>query len=191
MSDVSFSFWQGPRVRVRRFRDDDLAPFVAYRSDREVARYQSWHEYSEAEGRAFIAEMKVRHPGQMHAWFQFAVEVAGMGLIGDVAVRFEQPVAELGFTFARQHHGHGFATEAVSVVLHHLGGLGIERAIAITDARNAPAIALLERAGFTFEGRDIDVHFKGERCDELRFGRAIALDVRRSAPRPQEPESPC
>jgi hypothetical protein len=42
MPDVSFTELPGRRVVVRRFRPQDVAEFVAYRSDAEVARYQSW-----------------------------------------------------------------------------------------------------------------------------------------------------
>jgi hypothetical protein len=40
--DVSFTELPGRRVLVRRFGLQDVAEFVAYRSDAEVARYQSW-----------------------------------------------------------------------------------------------------------------------------------------------------
>ena len=42
MPDVSFTELARERVVVRRFRPEDVAEFVAYRSDAEVARYQSW-----------------------------------------------------------------------------------------------------------------------------------------------------
>ena len=32
----------GPRVMLRRFQHADVAKFVAYRSDPQVARFQSW-----------------------------------------------------------------------------------------------------------------------------------------------------
>lgn len=53
MPDVSFTELPGRRVLVRRFRPEDVAEFVAYRSDAEVARYQSWDApYPPDEGRA-------------------------------------------------------------------------------------------------------------------------------------------
>src|SRR6185437_16278254 len=49
------------RLRLRRFREDDLEPFLAYRNDPEVARYQSWEHTSLAEAQAFIqAEQAAR-----------------------------------------------------------------------------------------------------------------------------------
>jgi aminoglycoside 6'-N-acetyltransferase len=37
-------FFVTPRLRARRMVADDLEPFVAYRSDPEVARFQSWSD---------------------------------------------------------------------------------------------------------------------------------------------------
>ena len=42
---------------AQAFKDSDLAPFMAYRNDPEVARYQSWDFCDEQEARAFIREM--------------------------------------------------------------------------------------------------------------------------------------
>ena len=40
MPDVTFTELSGRRVQMRRFRSEDVAEFVAYRSRAEVARYQ-------------------------------------------------------------------------------------------------------------------------------------------------------
>jgi len=45
------------RLRLRPFERDDLEAFVAYRSDPEVARYQSWdHPYSMSDAYWFKGE---------------------------------------------------------------------------------------------------------------------------------------
>ena len=41
MPDVNFAELPGRRVVVRRFRPEDVAEFVAYRSDAEVARFKA------------------------------------------------------------------------------------------------------------------------------------------------------
>jgi [ribosomal protein S5]-alanine N-acetyltransferase len=74
MSDAAFDRIKSQRLILRRFRDADLAPFVAYRNDPEVARYQSWDSFDEREARAFIREMASVQPGVPGEWFQFAVE---------------------------------------------------------------------------------------------------------------------
>ena len=41
MPDMSFTELSGRRVVLRRFRPEDVAEFVAYRSRAEVARYRA------------------------------------------------------------------------------------------------------------------------------------------------------
>ena len=63
MPDVNFTKLPGRRVVVRRFGPQDVAEFVAYRSDAEVARYQSWDApYPPEEGGRFVAQMMTAHP---------------------------------------------------------------------------------------------------------------------------------
>jgi RimJ/RimL family protein N-acetyltransferase len=42
MGDAAFTALTTQRLVLRRFGPEDLDAFVAYRSDPEVARYQSW-----------------------------------------------------------------------------------------------------------------------------------------------------
>src|SRR5215211_5433452 len=145
MSDAAFDRIESERLILRRFRDSDLAPFVAYRNDPEVARYQSWDSFDELEARAFIREMASSQPGVPGDWFQFAVESKETGkLVGDCALQVDgqEPYrAELGFTLAREHQGKGFASEAVSCLLDYaFDTLGVHRVVAIADCRNAPSV---------------------------------------------------
>ena len=85
MPDVSFTELPGRRVLMRRFRPQDVAEFVAYRSDAEVARFQSWDApYPAEQGERFVARMMTAHPDTPGEWFQFAVVLRATGqLIGD------------------------------------------------------------------------------------------------------------
>src|SRR5215213_4452670 len=124
MSDAEFTRIESERLILRRFEDSDLAPFVAYRNDPEVAKYQSWDSFDERDARAFIREMESAQPGVPGERFQFAVESKETGgLVGDCALQVDgqEPYrAELGFTLAREHQGKGFASEAVSRLLDGL-----------------------------------------------------------------------
>src|SRR5271170_4736769 len=122
MSDVSFTELPGRRVVLRRFRAEDVAEFVAYRSDPEVARYQSWDApYPQEEGERFIRQMKTAHPDTPGEWFQFAVVLRATGqLAGDCAAmpRADDPSqCEIGFTIAPRYEGRGYATEAVRLLV--------------------------------------------------------------------------
>ena len=174
MNGAGFTRLETERLILRRFADSDLAPFLAYRNDPEVARYQAWESCTESAAAAMIEELKVLQPGSPGEWFQFATELKETGaLIGDCALKVEQDgrQAEVGFTLAREHQGKGYAQEAVSRLLDYaFGDLGLHRVVAITDRENEPSIALLERIGMRREGRFVqNVWFKGRWASEYLY----------------------
>ena len=60
---------------LRRVKDSDVTPFLAYRNDPEVARYQAWDSCTKREARAMIEELESLQPGTPGEWFQFAIEL--------------------------------------------------------------------------------------------------------------------
>lgn len=174
MSVPEFDRMETPRLVLRRLRDTDLEALVAYRADPEVARYQSWSDYDAERGRALIDSVRTRQPGQP-GWFQFAIALKDTDqLIGDSGFRVDEQdprQGEVGFTLARGHQGRGLATEAVRAVLDYgFTTLGLHRIIAVTDALNAPAAAVLERVGMRREGHFREnVWFKGAWGDEYLY----------------------
>lgn len=170
-----FSVLETARLRLRHFRESDLARFSAYRNDPEVARYHSWEGITEAEARTFIEEQSEVQPGVPGQWFQMAIELkASAALVGDCALKIEENdacQAEIGYTFSRAYQGQGLATEAVLRVLAYaFETLGLHRVIAITDCENHPSVALLERLGFRREGHFREnVWFKGKWADEYLY----------------------
>src|SRR5215210_5453223 len=175
MSEATFTRIESERLWIRRFKDSDLAPFMAYRNDPEVARYQSWDSCDAQEARAFIREMESAQPGVPGEWFQFAIESKETGgLVGDCALQVDgqEPYrAEIGFTLAREHQRKGFASEAVSRLLDYaFEALGLHRIVAIADCRNKPSWTLLERVGMRREGHFLEnVWFKGGWSDEYLY----------------------
>ncbi|MDQ2903178.1 MAG: GNAT family N-acetyltransferase [Chloroflexota bacterium] len=170
-----FTLIETPRLRLRHFTDADLAPFMAYRNDPQVARYQSWEGISEPEARAFVQEQKAIQPGMPGQWFQIAIELKETGaLVGDCALKIEEydaRQAEIGYTLSRAYQGHGIASEAVSCVLDYaFVTLDLHRVIAITDCENTASVALLERLGLRREGHfHQNVWFKGSWGDEFLY----------------------
>jgi RimJ/RimL family protein N-acetyltransferase len=175
MQQSKFQSLLMPRIILRHFQERDLAAFVAYRRDPDVARYQSWMTMSETQARSFIREMGQAEPGVRGAWFQFALELRATGdLIGDCAMQVKEEddrQAEIGFTLARHFQGQGLATEAVTALLGYaFGTLHLHRVIALVDVRNQPSIALLERLGLRREGHFLQSYWlKGAWIDEYLY----------------------
>jgi RimJ/RimL family protein N-acetyltransferase len=157
------------RFLLRPFEADDLTAFVAYRSDPDVARYQSWSSsYSRVDAEAFLNSQRGLVFGEAGEWFQLAITNRKDGVLhGDCAVRVlaNQPdTAEVGVTLARSSQGKGVATEALTAVLEALfERRGVHRVFAETDDRNLAVGRLFERLGFRCEARLVEADwFKGE-----------------------------
>jgi RimJ/RimL family protein N-acetyltransferase len=176
MADTAFTALATERLVLRRFRPDDLDAFVAYRSDPGIARYQSWEApYPPDQARQLLRELQKTHPDTPGEWFQFAVARRHTDrLIGDCAahVRADDPrQAEIGFTVAAGHQGHGYASEAVRRLLRYLL---IERdkhrVSATCDDRNTRSAAVLERVGMRREGHLLESTWsKGEWTNDLLY----------------------
>jgi RimJ/RimL family protein N-acetyltransferase len=155
------------RLVLRRFADADLAAFLAYANDPEVARYQSWESYTERQAGELIGRQKAAEPGRPGEWFSFAAESKETrALAGHVSLNVKAEDArqgEVGFAFAREYQGRGLAREAAGRVLDYaFDALGLHRVVAVTDCDNARSAALLERLGMRREAHFVEnIWFKG------------------------------
>lgn len=164
------------RLILRTFSLQDAEHFAAYRSDPEVALYQSWTApYALEDAMAMITSMQLDKVGQPGAWRQVAIERKADGqLLGDCAfcVMANDPQqAEMGFTLARSAQGQGYAREAVARLLTFLfAELDLHRVVAICDVENNASIRLLERLGMRREAHHIEATwFKGRWSSEYVY----------------------
>src|SRR5829696_9568645 len=152
MADPFLPF-ETTRARIRAMVETDAEAFARYRSDPEIARYQSWKAPYPLESARRLIDQQPEEP-TADDWIQLAVDVDDE-LVGDVAVGLSNDgrVAQLGYTLARDRHGRGLATEVVSGVVDRLfERLAVHRVEASVDPRNVSSARLLERLGFDFEG---------------------------------------
>jgi RimJ/RimL family protein N-acetyltransferase len=147
---------------------DDISAFVAYRSDPDVARYQSWSpDYSGADARELVESQTGSEFPAAGEWMQFAIRSSSGDLLGDVAVHVldDQPdTYELGVTVSPAAQGRGIARAALGATIDHLvGERGAHRVILTLDERNAAMRQVCVALGLRHEGtaRDAD-WFKGE-----------------------------
>ncbi len=167
------------RVRLRRLELGDAPAVASFRSDPEVARYQSWEAYSLADAELLCAAQEGNEIGTPGTWSQMAIVLVESGeVIGDCGLRFpglDEPgrgtEIEIGITLGRAFHGRGLATESLACIIELAFGRLKKRAIhATVDAANVPAAALLMRAGFSRAGDEARrVWFKGAWGEEWDY----------------------
>jgi RimJ/RimL family protein N-acetyltransferase len=167
--------WETERLILRSFQDSDLEPFLAYRNDPDVARYQSWDvPYPRDRAIRFIQETQAAEIVS-RKWLQVAVELkSNEKMIGDVAFSIKSDDAHqaaIGYSLAREYWRNGYAFEAVSRLLAFLiGDLALPRVIAECDVRNVASWRLLEKLGFRREAHLVEnTFFKGSYSSEYHY----------------------
>ena len=149
----------GNRVRLRRWRDEDRAPFAAMNADPRVMEFFP-ATLSRAESDR-VADRIEAHFGR-HGFGLWAVEVPGVapfvGFTGLSVPRFDapfMPCVEIGWRLAAAHWSHGYATEAARLALDYgFRTLGLIEIVSFTTATNLRSRAVMERLGMRRDPAD-------------------------------------
>src|SRR5437868_6987682 len=146
------------RLVMRMFREDDFETYAHMCADPLVMRYlaegktlsrmDAWRSLA-----AFIGHWTLRGYGM------WGVEEKSTGqFIGRVGFfnPADWPGLELGWTFAREAWGNGFATEGARRALEYgFTEMNLDHVISLIYPDNAPSIRVAERIGETVEGKAV------------------------------------
>jgi len=141
------------RLLIRLMRPDDAARVTAYRNDPEVARYQDWPlpftEEMVSERLTARADSSVED--HLAGGTNLVIEADGVP-VGDVYVRVNDGLAEVGWTLTPSAQGRGYASEAADALVHLLfTQLGAHRVEASMHPDNIASARVGEAVGMTFE----------------------------------------
>lgn len=167
------SYPRGPRLSIRDFTTPDISAVHEYASDPEVTRWSTWGPNTLEQTTSFVEDAAQAHLNSERSAYSLAAVLDG-NAIGSVAVWTIDPYdhnGELGYTFHRTYWGNGYATEAVSLLLEFgFNALQLERIGATCHPGNIGSIRVLEKSGFTLEGR-LRSHrlVRGARRDSLLY----------------------
>ena len=170
--------FQTARLIIRQLRDDDAPTLASYRSDPQVARFLSWAmPYSQQRASELINRHLGRdfdHPGESGLNLA-VVRTDTQELIGDAHIRHEgndPRQGVIGYVFAREVHGNGYATElARGMIARFFSTPAAHRIAAYCDARNTARARVLEKAGMRHEATFVQGAFARDRwVDEHAYG---------------------
>ena len=167
----------GPRVLLRAPRVEDADElFASVTSDQKVTEYLSWTPHPDVnETRRVIRELF--NVGDNHTWL-IALRESGE-VVGQLGYRrLEGHTAEIGYCMAVRWWGGGLMPEAVSVALQRLQqDPRLRRVTAAVHVDNVRSARVLEKCGFTLEGRltrhTVFPNLHPEPLDCLLYVRAI------------------
>ena len=180
-----------PRLLLRTFRRDDLPSYAALNADPEVARYLG-------------GPLTRQDSDDIAAWAQECYAREGLGLLaverrqdgaflGMCGLHHQQSYpddVEVAWRLAREHWGHGYATEAASGWLDHaFGTLNLPRVISITDPPNLRSLAVMRRLGMVFDHEAVVYVITAEQMAQRRRSSTArrSLMLRSARRRPDRP----
>jgi RimJ/RimL family protein N-acetyltransferase len=148
-----------PRLRLRAWREDDLAPFAALNADPRVMEFMP-RRLDRAESDALAA--RIRDHFARHRFGLWAVEAPGVaGFLGFVGLSVPSfhapfmPCVEIGWRLAHEHWGRGYATEAARAALAFgFGDLALDEIASFTVPANQRSRRVMERLGMSRSAAD-------------------------------------
>ncbi|MEV0379705.1 GNAT family N-acetyltransferase [Nonomuraea sp. NPDC050643] len=150
------------RLIMRRWRDDDRAPFAALNADPEVMRHFP-NLLTREQSDAMVDRIERDFDARGYGLWALEVRESGrfIGFAGLVLQTFDAPflpAVEIGWRLAREAWGHGYATEAARrAAAYGFGEAGLDEIISMTAVGNTRSRAVMERLGMTYDaGADFD-----------------------------------
>jgi RimJ/RimL family protein N-acetyltransferase len=175
---------QTERLILRRWRHDDREPFATMNADPEVVEHLQGPLTPERSD-DFVDRIEAHWDEQ--GWGLWAIEVPEVapfvGYVGLWPAGFVEPgMVEVGWRLAREHWGHGYATEAAREGLRFgFEVVGLEEIVSFTVPQNVRSRAVMERIGLV---RDPAGDFDHPRVDVARYPhlvRHVLYRLRRDA----------
>ncbi|MFJ8636360.1 GNAT family N-acetyltransferase [Streptomyces sp. NPDC093568] len=143
-----------PRLILRRWREEDVAPMAAVHSDPEVMRWirdgsvldeqqtrgrvQAWESEWESQGFGLFA-VEIRSTGELAGFTGLSVP----NYLPEVL-----PAVEVGWRLGRSHWGQGLATEAAAAAVRFgFEERGLKRIVSITQVGNDASERIMTKLG--------------------------------------------
>jgi len=144
------------RLLLRRWRDDDRAPFAALNADPRVVEHLPG-PLSRAESDESAARIEAHFAE--HGFGLWAVEVIDVvpfaGFVGLSIPRFEapfMPCVEIGWRLSAECWGQGYATEGARAALRFgFESLGLDEIVSFTVPDNIRSRRVMEKLGLTHD----------------------------------------
>ncbi len=164
-----------PRLRLRRFTDDDAAFIVEQVNDPHWIQFIGERNVrNEDDARAYLARSFHAHYAR-HGFGLWALEAKDGGTVVGMCGLIKRDAlddVDLGYSLLPRYRGRGFAFEAGRATLQHgHGALGMARIVAITAPDNHRSSALLRALGMRYERT---LHLPDHGGDSLLFASGAA-----------------
>lgn len=157
------------RLVLRGFTLEDFEAHARCMADPDVARYLTGEPMSRADAWRHLATMLGHWALRGYGYWAVTRKSDG-AFVGRTGLQNPEgwPGLEVGWTFAKEHWGQGYATEAGRAAMRYgFLTLNTDRLISVIDPRNAASQAVATRLGET----------RGETTSIVFMGKTFAADI--------------
>lgn len=173
LTSVNVITLSGEKTRLREFRPTDLEDSLTIVGDDQVTRWLSFDSLNRDQQAKRLSEVIDRASQRPRTEYYLAIttttsdRLIGFARLGLSGVR----AAKLGYAVAADRWRKGYATDAVrTLTTYAFDTLGLHRVTAAIGPDNHSSLRLIERLGFTYEGRLRDhVYTNGAWRDSLLY----------------------
>jgi len=163
------------RLVLRNIKSDDIDDFLYYRSNKEVAKYQTWFPYTKEQALDTIKKYNQDTIGKPGEWTMYGISLNDHNkIIGDCSFKADNHESrnyEIGCSVSQDYQCKGYAKEAILALFDFIfNQLNGHRITGITDTKNISSINLLESLKMRKEAHFIkNIFFKGAWGDEYNY----------------------
>ncbi|MEW4309437.1 GNAT family N-acetyltransferase [Rossellomorea marisflavi] len=165
------------RLTIRPFIEDDIHDVYTIYQEEETCRYLLHGPWTTEDREERFRKKLLNQSLSSESGLSLAV-LEGDRIIGDLSVWYTgmKDTVEIGYSFARETGGKGYATEALRGLVKRLFiEYDIHRIQATLDSRNQASAKLCERIGMRKEAHFMQDYWnKGEWTDSLVYGMLMA-----------------
>ena len=145
-----------PRLELREYIETDIQGVHFYAKDPETVRYMTWGPNTRKDTEDFIQLAITQQSIKPRVNYHFVVTLKeSKQIIGGCGIHVRQSkhkLAEIGYCFAKQFWGQGYATETVGSLLEFgFEKMQIHRFVAGCDPNNIPSERVLQKNGLRKE----------------------------------------
>ena len=157
------------QFKLRPWSMDDVSSLTKHANNFNIAKYvrnRFPHPYSHTDGEKFIQSVLKKDAKNIFAIEVNSEAVGGIGLHAQDDTHIKN--MELGYWLGEQYWGNGIVSRAVQQMIKYgFDTFDINRIFASTFHTNIGSQRVLEKTGFTLEGKFIQAVYKnGEYLDE-------------------------
>jgi len=145
-----------PRLILRRWRDEDRAPFAVLNADPVVMEHFV-NPLTRQDSDDFVDRIEAHFDERGFGLWAVEVKASGdfAGFVGLWPPNWDPSLTEIGWRLAKEHWGHGYATEGATITtVDGFARLGLDEIVSFTSVDNIRSQRVMQKIGMTRDPAD-------------------------------------